>query len=324
MGVSVSTLRAAAGRLVDPRALPPAARALRSALARARHAVARPVGAAAARSGPGRLLRAWAGGALAAGRGLRPPAALLALAPLALGPPAAPAALRDLLLGLLLLLVLERAAAPLAAALPGPWRAVPPAPAAAALAALAAAASAGAGLLLPVLVAAGADLAGRRLGGALPRALCLALGATVRVEAGALLLGGGRGPLLPLAVGAAVLLATLAAAGPARPAASRAARAAGDGRLDLWRLAGLALALGLAMALATEVGGLGAAPSPWAVLGTPLLLLAGLSVLAAGALPAAGGAADPQRAARLRTIAAAAALAWLATLAGAAWPVGPG
>ena len=300
MGPSISTLRAGAGRLALPRALLPA------------------VGALGAQLG-GRV-----GAALAAGLRLRPPAAMLALAPLLIGPPASATALRDLVLGVLLLLVLERALPPLAAVLPGPWRAVPAMPAAAALAALVAAALQGSGLLLPVLLATACDLVGRRLRDAVPLAVCLAAGAALRVDVGALLLGGGRDALLPLTVGAGLLLTALAAARAGAPGgvpagATGAGRAERVRQLELGLLASFAALLGLALALATRIGVLGATPSAWAVLGMPLLGLAGLAVLAAADCPR-----EAQRTGRLRAVAVLAAGGWLVTLATAAWLAGSG
>jgi len=155
---------------------------------------------------------------------LRAPAATFLLVPLLLGPQASAAALRDLLAGLLLVLVIERAVPPLAPASRGSLRELPWTSAAAAVLALAAAVAHSAGLLVLVLLVAGCEWA-RAVRPATPLdAACLALGAALRVDAGALLLGGGRGALLPLLVGSGVALVSLGrvrgasapTAGPAR------------------------------------------------------------------------------------------------------------
>ncbi len=238
---------------------------------------------------------------------LRAPAAAFLLVPLLLGPPAAAAELRDLLLGLLLFFVIDRTVPPLAAAAPGSLRGLPWTSTAAALLAFAAAAAHGSGLLVLVLLVAGCECA-RVLRRATPvDAACLALGAALRVDAGALLLDGGRGALLPLLVGSGVVLAWLARARGASATTAGPGRAAGRGPLDLVLLGVFSLVLTLALALPAQLGLLGDVPSPWVGLGWPLLAAAGLAVLAAADRP---GAAGGRRVGRLVV---ALAVAWLAT-----------
>mgnify|MGYP000306632944 CR=1 FL=1 len=238
---------------------------------------------------------------------LRAPAATFLLVPLLLGPQASAAALRDLLAGLLLFLVIERAVPPLVPASRGSLRELPWTSAAAAVLALAAAAAHGPGLLVLVLLVAGCEWA-RAVRPTTPLdATCLALGAALRVDAGALFLGGGRGALLPLLVGSFVALVAFARARAARASPAESDRAAARGTLDLVLLAAFSLVCAFALALAAELELLGEVPSPWIVLGWPLLAAAGLAVLAAADRP---GAAGGRRVGRL---AVALAVAWLAT-----------
>jgi hypothetical protein len=223
---------------------------------------------------------------------LRLPAAVFVLVPLLLGPSAPTGALRDLLLGFLLFLVVERAIPSIAAALPSAGRSLaltprswPWAHGAAALAALAAAAAYGSGLLLLVLLVAACELARRLRRATFLDVASLAVGAALRVDAGALLLGGGRGALLPLLVGSCVLFLTLARVRTGTPATLGPARLVGRGALDLALLASFSLLLVLTLALTTEQGLLADRPSPWAVLGWGLFAVAGLAVLVSADRP---------------------------------------
>jgi len=239
---------------------------------------------------------------------LRAPVAAFLLVPLLLGPPAT-AALRDLLLGLLLFFAIERAVPPLVPALCGSFRELPWASAAAAVLALAAAVAHGSGLLVLVLLVAGCEWA-RAVRPATPLdAACLALGAALRVDAGALFLGGGRGALLPLLVGSFVALVAFARARGARASPAETGRAAARGTLDLVLLAAFSLVSTVALAWSAELGLLADVPSPWVVLGWPLLAAAGLAVLAAADRPGAAGAR------RVGRLAVALAVAWLASSA---------
>jgi hypothetical protein len=239
---------------------------------------------------------------------LRAPVAAFLLVPLLLGPPAT-AALRDLLLGLLLFFAIERAVPPLVPALCGSFRELPWASAAAAVLALAAAVAHGSGLLVLVLLVVGCECA-RAIRPATPLdAACLALGAALRVDAGALLLGGGRGALLPLLVGSGVALVSLGRVRGASAPTAGPARATARGPLDLLLLAAFALVSTVALALSAELGLLGEAPSPWIVLGWPLLAAAGLAVLAAADRPGGAGGL------RFESLALALAAVWLATFA---------
>ena len=240
---------------------------------------------------------------------LRAPAATFLLVPLLLGPQASAAALRDLLAGLLLVLVIERAVPPLAPASRGSLRELPWTSAAAAVLALAAAVAHSAGLLVLVLLVAGCEWA-RAVRPATPLdAACLALGAALRVDAGALFLGGGRGALLPLLVGSFVALVAFARARGARASPAETGRAAARGTLDLVLLAAFSLVSTVALAWSAELGLLADVPSPWVVLGWPLLAAAGLAVLAAADRPGAAGAR------RVGRLAVALAVAWLASSA---------
>lgn len=243
-----------------------------------------------------------------------PPLAALALAPLALGPPG-PSGPRDLLVGLLVLVALERAVPPLAAIGTLAWRELPRLPLAMAVSALAVAALLHPGLVVLALLAAACDIVRARGPSAAAAAAALALAAALRVDAGALLLGGPRGLLLPATIGALALVAALARARAAHETGRRPdPPAPTGGRLDLGLLAAFALALALALALAGERGVLGATPDGWAVLGVPLLAAALLATLrAAERSPDPGRVRGPER------IAAAAGLGWLASLALACW-----
>lgn len=300
MGVSLSVLRATWDRTVVRPALAPAVRAM-GVLA-----------AASERLGIGRL-RALAD------TGLRPPAAAWALAALLLGQPTSGSGLRDLVFGILLLLVLERTLPPLAVTMPLGLRALPPTPAAAALLALSAAAAHGSGLLVLVLLVLACELARRWRRLPLADALCRALGAALRVDAGALLLGGGRSALLPVLVGAAVLLSALAEARATPVASEGPARLVGRTALDLLLLGAFAFLLAAALALPSELGLLGPVPSAWAVLGWPLLAIAALAVLGAATAPSGGGSGT-----RFARVAAAAGFLWIVTLVLAARSAGAG
>lgn len=250
-----------------------------------------------------RRLEGW----LASWARFRPPAVLLALAPLLLAPSVSPAALRDLIVGVLLFAVVERAVAELAGGPAGRLPVKLNLPVIAALSALAAAALHGFGLLLLVLLVAGCELARSERRTGLVAPVCVAVAAALRVDAGALLLGSDRNLLLPLVIGTGVLLVALAQARCAPTATTGPARGVGRGLLDWALLAAFALLLSLALALLTEVGLLAATPSLWAVFGFPLLALAGIAALAATDRPGPG-------AGRFGGLAALAASAWLVTM----------
>lgn len=263
------------------------------------------------RGSPGKALRRHGEGLVRAIGWLGPPPlAMLALAPLALGPPATTAP-RDLLIGLLVLVALERAVPPIASPQPAGWRALPRAPMAIAALALAVAAVFQPGLGLLAALAAACD--GLRARCRLPSvaAGARAVATALRVDAGALLLGGPRGVLLPATIGALVLVATLARArSPGGPGRRGEPIARAAGRLDLLLLAAIALVLALGAALLTEQSVLGPAPSPWAVLAVPFLAAAVLAT--PGILeprPASG------RVPGRDVLAASAAAGWLASLA---------
>ncbi len=222
---------------------------------------------------------------LAGLRRLRPPAASFALTPLLLAPPPAPQALRDLLFGTLLLSVVERAVARIVAAEPGPLHLPLLSASAAAAFALAAAALHSPGLLLLVLLLVLCEVGAHGRRTALVAPVCLAVGAALRVDAGALLLGVGRGMLLPLLVGTALSTVALAGRRLAPAARLRPARPADRGALDLLLLGSFALLVSLALALLSELGLLGDRPSPWALVAWSLLVAAGLATLAAADRP---------------------------------------
>lgn len=220
------------------------------------------------------------------------PAAVFVLVPLLLGPSASTAARRDLLVGFLLFLVVERAIPSIAATLTSAGRSLALTPRSwpwvhgtAALAALAAAAAYGSGLPLLVLLVAACELARRLRGATFLDVASLAVGAALRVDAGALLLGGGRGALLPLLVGCCVLFLTLARVRTGPGATLGPARLVGRGAFDLALLASFSLLLVLTLALATEQGLLADRPSPWALLVWGLLTVAGLAVLVSADRP---------------------------------------
>jgi hypothetical protein len=238
---------------------------------------------------------------------VRAPAATFLLVPLLPGPQPPAPALRDLLLGLLLFLVIERAVPAAAPVLRGALRGLPWASVAAAVVALAAAALHGAGLLVLGLLVAACEVARALRPATALDAACLAFGAALRVDAGALVLGTGRGALLPLFVGSGVALGALARLRRASGATAGAGRAAGRAPLELLLLAAFSLVLAVALALPAELGLLGEVPSPGIVLGWPLLAAAALAVLAAADRPD-GGAGS-----RIGRLASAPAAAWLAT-----------
>ena len=242
---------------------------------------------------------------------LRVPAATFLLVPLLLAPQASAVALRDLLAGLLLFLVVERAVPPLVPASRGALRGLSWTNGAATALALAAAAAHGPGLLVLVLLVAACEFARARRPATTLDAVCLALGAALRVDAGALLLGSGRGAFLPLFVGSGVALVALARLRGASAAVGGSGRAAARGPLDLLLLAAFSLVSAVALAWSTELGLLADLPSPWVVLGWPLLAAAGLAVLAAADRP--GGAAGP----RFGRLALGLGTTWLATFAAA-------
>jgi hypothetical protein len=115
---------------------------------------------------------------------------------------------------------------------------------------------------------------------ALRDVVCLGVGAALRVDVGALLLGSGRGALLPLLVGTAALLLATARARLARVAADGQARTVDQGALDFASLAAFSFFLAAALALASERGLLGTAPSPVALLGLVAIALGSLAFLA--------------------------------------------
>lgn len=218
---------------------------------------------------------------------LRPPAAALALIPLPLALPVGADALRDLAFGFLLLFVVERAVARIAAAEAGPLRLEPFATAVAVAFAVAAAALHSAGLLLLVLLLALCELGAHGRRSALAGPVCFALGTALRVDAGALLLGADRSLFLPLVIGYAVLLVALARRRVAPPASAGPARVTGRAVLDLLLLGAFALLSSLALALFAELGLLGERPSALALAGWSLLVAAGLATIAAADRPGA-------------------------------------
>lgn len=220
-------------------------------------------------------------------RRLRPPAASFALAPLLLAPPIGSQALHDLVFGVLLLFVVERAVARILAAEPGPLRLEPFAPAVAAAFTVAAAALHSPGLLLLVLLLALCEIGAHGRWAARAEPVCVALGTALRVDAGALLLGADRSLFLPLTIGCGVLFVALARHRVAPPASAGPARVAGRAVLDLLLLGAFALLSSLALALPTELGLLGERPSPWALAGWSLLVAAGLATIAAADRPGA-------------------------------------
>lgn len=266
MGVSVANLRV---------------RSVRSAVSKGSDATAPGV---AATPEPNRIRPvAWIAGL----RRLRPPAASFALAPLLLTPPIGSQALQDLVFGVLLLFVVERAVTRFVAAEPGPLRLEPFATAVAAAFTVAAAALHSPGLLLLVLLLPLCEIGAHGRWAALAAPVCVALGTALRVDAGALLLGADRSLFLPLAIGCGVLLVGLARRRVAPPASAGPARVAGRAVLDLMLLGAFALLSSLALALFAELGLLGERPSPWALAGWSLLVAAGLATLAAADRPGA-------------------------------------
>jgi hypothetical protein len=114
---------------------------------------------------------------------------------------------------------------------------------------------------------------------------------------------------LPLLVGSGVALVSLGRVRGASAPTAGPARATARGPLDLLLLAAFALVSTVALAWSAELGLLADVPSPWVVLGWPLLAAAGLAVLAAADRPGAAGAR------RVGRLAVALAVAWLASSA---------
>ncbi len=218
---------------------------------------------------------------------LRPPAASVAFAALLLASPVGAQALHDVVFGVLLLFVFERAVARIVAAEPGPLRLEPFATAVALAFAVAAAALHSPGLLLLVLLLALCEIGAHGRWPALATPVCLALGTALRVDAGALLLGADRSLLLPLVVGSAVSFVVLVRRRLLPAPSLGPARLTGRGTLDLLLLGSFALFVSLVLALSTEVGLLAERPSAWALAGWALLVAASLATLAAVDRPAA-------------------------------------